>query len=114
MLVNMKWKLGGLVVLLCQAQIRPGTPIPATTNLPDEFTVDISLETPIDSNSASAGDPISAHLLQSIKVEKTSVPRLAIRPDRADRQSERQLFDRSDVQCSGFQRCSRGPDPKKE
>ena len=45
----------------------------AATNLPDDFTVDISLETPIDSDSASAGDPILASLRQSIKVEKTTV-----------------------------------------
>lgn len=42
-------------------------------NLPDEFTVDISLETPIDSDSASVGDPVSATLRKSIKVGKTEV-----------------------------------------
>ena len=42
-------------------------------NLPDEFTVDISLETPIDSESASVGDPVSASLRQTIKVGKTTV-----------------------------------------
>jgi hypothetical protein len=45
----------------------------AATNLPDDFTVDISLETPIDSDSASAGDAVSASLRQSVKVEKTTV-----------------------------------------
>ena len=45
----------------------------SATNLPEEFTVDISLETPIDSDSAAAGDPVSATLRQSIKMEKTTV-----------------------------------------
>jgi hypothetical protein len=45
----------------------------SAANLPEEFTVDISLETPIDSDSASAGDPVSATLRQSIKMEKTTV-----------------------------------------
>ena len=35
--------------------------------------MDISLETPIDSDSASSGDPISASLRQSIKLGKTMV-----------------------------------------
>jgi hypothetical protein len=50
----------------------PGVTGPGGTaaNLPEEFTVDISLETPIDSESAAAGDPVSATLRQSIKVEK--------------------------------------------
>lgn len=42
------------------------------TQLPEEFTVDISLDTAIDSDAVSAGDPVSATLRQSIKVEKTT------------------------------------------
>jgi len=67
----MKYCLACVAVLLCQAQERP-----AATVLPDEFTVDLSLETPINSDSAAVGNPVTAVLKDSIKPDKvTLVPK---------------------------------------
>lgn len=47
--------------------------------LPDDFTVDISLETAIDSASSAVGDPVRAVLRQSIKPDRESlVPKGAV------------------------------------
>src|SRR5262249_29827 len=71
MMTAMKWWLCGIAMLLCQAQ-EPALKSP----LPDEFTVDLSLETPIDSDSASVGNPVTGVLKEPIRPDKiTLVPK---------------------------------------
>ncbi len=47
--------------------------------LPDEFEAGLELDSPIDSNTSAVGDPITAHLLESIKRKgETVIPRGAV------------------------------------
>src|SRR5260370_12363761 len=48
-------------------------PAMASVALPDDFTADLNLETPIDSDSAAVGDSIRATLQNSIKSSRTIV-----------------------------------------
>jgi len=84
----MKCWLACIALLFCQAQERP-----APTVLPDEFTVDLSLETPINSDSAAVGNALTAVLREPIKPDK-----IALVPKGAKLTGEITAFDHKDGQ----------------